>query len=170
MNAAPMSAVDSAIANFEAVAQQTSTIRWEQIQEVRTLWNTLKNVGDNAPRMIEVKMTMMNTLNSLLKDQEGAALQNVKIQLSKKDAENNGVMAAQIVELIKQVQVLTPSAGHNSLGVPNADEANAKLNERFAEGGLDISEDELQECAGHPKNELDLESIKKDKASDEDEA
>jgi len=168
MDTASMSSVDNAMAMFEQTAEQTRAIRWQSIEDVRSLWNTLKTVGNDAPRMIEVKCTLMNTLNGLLKDQESVAMQNVKLQLGRTDAQNNGAMAAQITELLRQVSVISPTPGHNSLSMPDQSEIHNKLNERFVEGNLDISEDELKECSGHPKAEIDLNDIGGDTKSDDD--
>lgn len=168
--------IDVAFRAFEETANSVGTIRKEIIESLRANVNEMKVTSNDPARLIEVKMTMTNTLAGLLKDQMNDAKTRVDLSLKRQDSDHNGAVGKQVIALLHSIQVEDGKKGNGSVTPPNFDEAAQQLEVKFNEcnidldGKLAISEKELEPCTGLPGGEPgNLDIPAPDKAEEEDE-
>ena len=144
-----MSPIDQAFHNFEEAIQGTRSIRQGLIHDLKNKINIVEMDPDNeSPRTIEVKVQLINTLAGLLKDEESVMERNVKLNLSRKESEDNTQVAAPIGALLKAINL---NGNNGGSGEPaNMSAAGAGVEEAFQKSGQEITEGELQECQGGP--------------------
>ena len=101
-----MSPIDQAFHNFEEAIQGTRSIRQGLIHDLKNKINIVEMDPNNeSPRTIEVKVQLINTVAGLLKDEESVMERNVKLNLSRKESEDNTQVAASIGALLKAINL-----------------------------------------------------------------
>lgn len=169
---APVTPIDQAMAELDSIWAESREIRREQIKNLREVCNNpeMKISPYDKAMMIQSKLAIINTIDSLLKSDENNSLQKAKMYLARKDSETNGQVGSTIIELLKMVRV---NEKNNNIGGASVDstavtdELTAKVKE-LAEKGTDedrqavtISDGELQACDGGPSTEGTAESAAK---------
>ena len=157
----PKSALDQAFDKFQEDTEDCRFIRKEMIEQLRRdLPKAQVTDGDKA-MMIQAKMSIVTTLNGLLKDVESAAAGRVKLRLSISEQESAGQYSKSIVNLLKMISVKdTPTAG----GAPQKDDVDIQneLTKRGEDLKIEISEGELEACKGGAPSSGSVEDTKKD--------
>ncbi len=144
-----LSPIDTAFQDFATAIQGTRNIRQGLIHDLKNKINIVTMDPDNeSPRTIEVKVQLINTLAGLLKDEESVMERNVKLNLSRKESEDNAAVAASVGALLKAINLNGNNAGVGD--TVNKSSATEELNKRASTEGIEISEGELLECVGGP--------------------
>jgi len=143
-NEKPKSAIDQAFDKFKEETDGCRFIRQEMIEQLRKdLPKAQLGDGDKA-MMIQAKMSVVTTLNGLLKDVESAAMNRVKLRLSINEQENAGQYAKSIVQLLKMIRAdETPKGSGDNR---NESDIMDDLNKRAVTEKITISEGELKPC------------------------
>lgn len=145
-------ALEQALHEFEMVAKQNGLIRDEVISMLREQIGTMQlNAKTDEPRRIETKLAVINTLSTLLKDQESACMTNAKLKLNQTEQDNIGNMGSVITDLLKQVRFSDGSGAIPKFSECDVATIDDNIGKRFLEGGGDIQAGELEPCSGHPK-------------------
>lgn len=153
------SPIDAAFHEFTESIKGTRGIRQKLITDLSNKIDIVKMDPTNEqPRTIEVKVQLINTLASLLKDEESIMERNVKLNLSRKESEDNSHVSASIGALLKAINL----NGNNTTGTVVVDKqaATEALNARGSEHGVIISDGELIECSGGPTTSAPVDTKK----------
>ena len=137
----PMNPEDEFII-LKQVTDDTSKIRTELIEQ---LHNDVKDMSvkptEDSPRTSEIKISMIDTLDKLLKSHETSTSNRIKLVLQKENNDNDEKSQSNIAELLKNIS-------HDFIQNPRIDlppEVEDKLNQRFTDDKLNINEDEMSE-------------------------
>jgi len=143
----PKSALDQAFDKFQEDTEDCRFIRKEMIEQLRKdLPKAQVCEGDKA-MMIQAKMSIVTTLNGLLKDVESAAAGKVKLRLSISEQESAGQYSKSIVNLLKMISVADAPKADGSTVVDDS-QIQGDLEKRAAEEKIEITEGEISECSG----------------------
>ena len=96
---APMTPIDQAMAELDSIWAESREIRREQIKNLREVCNNpeMKISPYDKAMMIQSKLAIINTIDSLLKSDENNSLQKAKMYLARKDSETNGQVGSTII-------------------------------------------------------------------------
>lgn len=142
----PKSALDQAFDKFQKDTESVSFIRKEMIDQLRKDLPKAQLVEGDKAMMIQAKMSVMTTLNGLLKDVESASINRVKLRLSINEQESAGQAAKSIVQLLKLIRADDRPEGG---GDTRSDgDIQSELDNRAAKENITISEGELKPCDG----------------------
>ena len=142
----PKSALDRAFDKFQEETEGVSFIRKEMIDQLRKDLPKAQLVEGDKAMMIQAKMSVMTTLNGLLKDVESASINRVKLRLSINEQESAGQAAKSIVQLLKLIRADDRPEGS---GDTRSDaDIQSELDSRAAKEKITISEGELKPCDG----------------------
>lgn len=150
MSSVTLSPIDQAFKDFESAIAGTRSIRQGLIHDLKNKINIVEMDPNNeSPRTIEVKVQLISTLAGLLKDEESVMERNVKLNLSRKESEDNGQVAASIGALLKAINLNGNNGGSGESKV-NASVSMDEVEARAKDAGIEITEGELIECTGGP--------------------
>lgn len=150
MSSVTLSPIDQAFKDFESAIAGTRSIRQGLIHDLKNKINIVEMDPNNeSPRTIEVKVQLISTLAGLLKDEESVMERNVKLNLSRKESEDNGQVAASIGALLKAIN-LNGNNGSASGAAVNSAASMDEVEARAKDAGMEITEGELIECSGGP--------------------
>lgn len=142
----PKSALDQAFDKFKEETENVSFIRKEMIEQLRKDLPKAQLVDGDKAMMIQAKMSVMSTLNGLLKDVESASMNRVKLRLSINEQESAGQAAKSIVQLLKLIRADDRPEGE---GDTRSDrDIQSELDSRAVKEKIIISEGELKPCEG----------------------
>ncbi len=128
--------LEEALTKYDTIAEQRQVIVNKLTQYIDDL--TSFDKFDKAST-IEAKVSMLNTLNSLLKDIEDAPSKKLKLALAKQNTDTESQQVTNIKELLKQVAL--PAIPNN---IANPD---AELDRLETTNAFNISEGELVEIS-----------------------
>jgi cell division protein ZapA (FtsZ GTPase activity inhibitor) len=135
-------ALDVALDHLQSKFQTTDDIRQILINKLTSTVNQMFiDPNNDAPRMQEVKLATIKTLDDLLKSVESSAVTNAKVQMQKRSDENSDAASKMVIEMLKNINV---SIGHNTgTGVELPTNMSAAIKNACEQTKHPISEDEL---------------------------
>ena len=146
MEKTPPMTTEDEFSVLKQVTDNTSKIRTTLIEK---LYKDVKGLqlkpDDDSPRTSEIKISMVDTLDKLLKSHETSTSNRIKLVLQKENNDTSEKAQDNIAELLKNIShdfIKNPHIGIES----NADE---KINKKFIDGNLEINDDELSEVESH---------------------
>lgn len=142
----PKSALDQAFDKFKEETEGVSFIRKEMIEQLRKDLPKAQLVEGDKAMMIQAKMSVVTTLNGLLKDVESASINRVKLRLSINEQESAGQAAKSIVQLLKLIRADDRPEGSGD--TRSDSDIQSELDNRAAKEKITISEGELKPCDG----------------------
>lgn len=147
--------LDLAFEEFEHEAGENKTIRKEMIKALQKVVANpeMEITPYDKSMLIQSKLMIFKTLDDLLKSNEDVTMKRVKMKLTRKNDETNGVIGESIVNLLKNIRV-TADADGNTIMDPTKtmDDLNKRVKEMTDTGSnkikqqLAISEGELEVC------------------------
>lgn len=171
-------AMDQAFEEFEKECAGNREMRRAMIQKLHDVAMKMEIHPEFEKAMtLQAKLMIPKTIDDLLKSDENASLQKLKLKLARKDAETNGAVGTAVVELLKMVHVNEHQQGAvaakpDSQQITDTIEAKCKVlseGDEKAKKALAISEGELTKCEGGPTSDAGAEKAAA-VAIDEDEA
>ena len=167
MDNQPKNEVDLAFEELEKTFGSTKTVRREMIDMLRK--QIIKcEIGEfDKALMISAKMSVIKTLDDLLKSDDDAAYKKLKVQLARKDSETNGVVGAAVVNILRNIKAMGEANGEHKV---DPDEAMSEL-KKMQEGNeeLTVTSGELEECGSTPTNDGIPQPTKKKEKDEDDE-
>ena len=145
----PKSELEKAIDIFESETSECTIIRKELIDQLRQDCKKMRVSEFDKSTMVMAKMSMVTTLNGMLKDVEDSAMKRVKFRMTQQEQETNGQYSQAIVQLLKMVRADGRDAVQNAPAQSEAD-IQAELAKRGEELGVEITKGELESCEGLP--------------------
>lgn len=146
--------IDAAFEQFASECSGVKIIRQEMIEKLRKQIAVINvDTEKDQARTLEVKLQVFNTLDGLLKSVEASSERNVKLNMARKDAENNEQVAASITELIKSIHNVGCSTSSNDSNI-NREQVTNAIADKADKLGITISEGELTECGSKPSGDL----------------
>ena len=140
-------------AAFEEVAEtfgSARTVRREMIEMLRKqIVKCEINEYDKA-LMISAKMSVIKTLDDLLKSDQDVSVKKLKMQLARKDSETNGAVGATIVNLIKSIRATGEMFPEDQGEVDRAAALKDLKDKQDENPNLKISDGELEACGSMP--------------------
>lgn len=113
-------ALDVALEQLQDKFKSTEDIRQLLINKLTSTVNQMSiDPNNDAPRMQEVKLATIKTLDDLLKSVESSAVTNAKVQMQKRSDENSDANSKLVIEMLRNIDV---SLGHNTgsgVAIPN---------------------------------------------------
>lgn len=106
---------------------------------------------NDAPRMIETKLQILNTFDGLLKSAESSAVTAAKTQMQRKNDESSEMSKQMVIEMLKNINVSLQTKGGSGVVVPTAnvaaaiDKACAETQHPIDDGELSVPEVPLKE-------------------------
>lgn len=136
--------LDIAFEDLKSRVDITSVVRQKMIDKLTSSINELKlDVNEDPARLLEVKMTIFNTLDGLLKSQVDNSNTYVKAILSRKDSDTTANFQAQVAEVLRQVDMMTVPR-NSAITAEERKAAEEAMEKAFADSGLAITEEELK--------------------------
>ena len=148
----PKSALEQAIDTFEKETSECTVIRKEMIASLREDCKKMRVSEYDKAMMVTAKMSMVTTLNGMLKDVEDSAIKRVKFRMTQNEQENSGQYAQQIVQLLKMVRCDGKDAIQNA-PVQNEADVQAEIAKRGEELKIELLPGETENCEGLPGKE-----------------
>ena len=134
--------IDKNFEDLQRVTDKTSAIRVSLIDKI---YGDVKKLqlkpDDDSPRTSEIKISMVDTLDKLLKSHETSTTNRIKLILQKENNKNSENAQSNIAELLKNIS-------HDFIKNPHIDldnNADEKINDLFKQSGLEINDDEMSE-------------------------
>lgn len=143
----PKSMLDKAFEQFEIDTADCKVIRKEMIEQLRKDLPLARVTQGDKGMLIQAKMSMITTLNGMLKDVEDASLKKVKLQLSRTEQENNGQYSQAIVSLLKAIRADGQEARSEENRQDPA-EVDAQLQAQAEKQGITLTDGETSACEG----------------------
>lgn len=164
--------LDQAFNEIEEVFGQNRTIRREMIESLRKQASKMEISEYDKPMMVQAKLMIVKTLDDILKSDEDVSLKKIKMKMSRKDSETNGMVGASIVELLKSIRGNKDAlkGGGTSEGV-NHDEALSQLKELQQNNKkLEVLDGEIEACGSTPTTDGETPvAVKKDTKEEDEE-
>jgi hypothetical protein len=164
--------LDQAFNEIEEVFGQNRTIRREMIESLRKQASKMEISEYDKPMMVQAKLMIVKTLDDILKSDEDVSLKKIKMKMSRKDSETNGMVGASIVELLKSIRGNKDAlkGGGTSEGVDH-DEALYQLKELQQNNKkLEVLDGEIEACGSTPTTDGETPvAVKKDTKEEDDE-
>ena len=99
-------ALDVALEQLQNKFHSTDNIRQILIDKLTSTVNQMSiDPNNDAPRMQEVKLATIKTLDELLKSAESSAVTNAKVQMQKRSDENSEASSKLVIEMLKNINV-----------------------------------------------------------------
>lgn len=145
-------ALDVALEQLQDKFHSTDDIRQILINKLTSTVNQMSiDPNNDAPRMQEVKLATIKTLDDLLKSAESSAVTNAKVQMQKRSDENSDATSKLVIEMLRNIDI---SLGHNTgngVSIPsNMSDAIKKACEQTKHP---INDDELTETEANLNEE-----------------
>lgn len=147
--------LDLAFEEFESEVGGNKVIRREMIESLRkALANPemAPNPFDKA-MALQAKMSVYKTLDDLIKSDEDITIKKIKMKLSRKNDETNGMVGATIIQLLKNIRVDGDASGNQQVDPNQAMDDIKKRTEEIAKSGdskaaaaVKVSDGELEAC------------------------
>ena len=96
--------IDAAFEEVNETFGSARTVRREMIEMLRKQITKCQITEFDKALMITAKMSVIKTLDDLLKSDSEISVKRLKMQLARKDSETNGAVGATIVNLIKSIR------------------------------------------------------------------
>lgn len=141
----PKSALDRAFETFDKEIADCKVIRKELIDQLRQDAKKMRVSEFDKAMMITAKMSIVTTLNGMLKDVEDSSMKSVKLQLSRTEQENNGQYSQAIVQLLKMVRADRSDSDGESAPVQKEADVQKSLEARGKELGITVTKEELED-------------------------
>ena len=136
--------LDIAFEDLKSRVDITSVVRQKMIDKLTSSINELKlDINEDPARLLEVKMTIFNTLDGLLKSQVDNSNTYVKAILSRKDSDTAANFQAQVAEVLRQVDMMTIPR-KSAITAEESKDVEEAMEKAFADSGLAITEEELK--------------------------
>ena len=148
----PQSELEKAIDIFEQETSECTLIRKEMIDTLRQDCKKMRVSEYDKSTMVMAKMSMVTTLNGMLKDVEDSAMKRVKFRMTQQEQEANGQYSQAIVQLLKMVRADGKDAIQNAPAQTEQDIQKA-LDQKAEELKIEITKGELETCEGLPGGE-----------------
>ncbi len=139
----PLNRIDNSFQALDQTITKTSEIREVLIKKLFDAAVEYKfEIKTTSPEERESFMSVVNSLDGLLKGKERVALDNVKISLLKRSETDNHSTAEAVTKLL---HMINPALAIKSINDIDKNEIATRLEETFITSGATISEDE-KEC------------------------
>jgi len=148
----PKSELEKAIDIFEQETSECTLIRKELIDQLRQDCKKMRVSEFDKAMMVTAKMSMVTTLNGMLKDVEDSAMKRVKFRMTQQEQETNGQYSQAIVQLLKMVRADGRDAIQNAPAQTEQD-IQKELDKKAEELNIEITKGELETCEGLPGGE-----------------
>ena len=168
--------LDQAFQELEADFGYAKEVRRELIDNLRVQAAKIKISEYDKPMMITAKMTVVKTLDDMLKSDSSLTLDKLKMKLARKDSETNGAIGATIAAMLKSMRINEDVGGGSTPKDPTegAMDAITERAEQISKEGdaktkkaLIITDGETTECNGLPSSEVPVTKLKPLKEDDE---
>ena len=171
------SELDAAFKELEEDFGYAKEARREVIKNLRVEAAKIKFSEFDKATVTMAKVSILKTLDDILKSDSDLTLQKLKMKLARKDSETNGLVGQTIAAMLKNMRV------NDGLGQDPSKDPTEGAMEELAERAkalettgdektkkaLAISDGETQECGGLPTTSAPVANLKPLKTDDEDE-
>ena len=163
----PKSQLDLALETFESEVSECKAIRKELVHQLREDAKQMRISPNDKAMMVQSKLAIVNTLGSMLKDIEDASLKALKMRMARKEQENNGEYSKAIVEMLKMIRADGKDTNNADKPMQSEEDIQKAIESRGKELKIEITQGEIEECAGTPGAVPTPEEKKDDSPSEE---
>lgn len=137
--------IDDAFSNLDTTLSKHSGLRDKILLKLMEAAENVDLSQINSLRASdrESLMGVFTTVDSVMKSQEAAQVNQVRLLISRKTEETNANHADAVLELLKRVDPSAVVAGSLAGGSPS-EEVDTAIDSVYADGDDDISEEELE--------------------------
>lgn len=162
--------IDAAFEEVNETFGSARTVRREMIEMLRKQITKCQITEFDKALMITAKMSVIKTLDDLLKSDSEVSVKKLKMQLARKDSETNGAVGATIVNLIKSIRATGEMFPEDQGEVDRAAALKDLKDKQDENPNLKISDGELEACGSMPTTDgEEPPTLPEKKEEDEDE-
>lgn len=162
--------IDAAFEEVNETFGSARTVRREMIEMLRKQITKCQITEFDKALMITAKMSVIKTLDDLLKSDSEISVKRLKMQLARKDSETNGAVGATIVNLIKSIRATGEMFPEDQGEVDRAAALKDLKDKQDENPNLKISDGELEACGSMPTTDgEEPPTLPEKKEEDEDE-
>lgn len=164
--------IDTAFEELNETFGNAKTVRKEMIDMLRKQIVKCEISEYDKALMITAKMSVIKTLDDLIKSDSEVSVKRLKMQLARKDSETNGAVGATIVNLIKSIRATGEMFPEEDGEVDRSAALKELKDKQETNPDLTVTEGELEACGSMPTTDGELpepSSEKKEEDDDEDE-
>lgn len=162
--------IDAAFEEVNETFGSARTVRREMIEMLRKQITKCQITEFDKALMITAKMSVIKTLDDLLKSDSEISVKKLKMQLARKDSETNGAVGATIVNLIKSIRATGEMFPEDQGEVDRAAALKDLKDKQDENPNLKISDGELEACGSMPTTDgEEPPTLPEKKEEDEDE-
>lgn len=162
--------IDAAFEEVNETFGSARTVRREMIEMLRKQITKCQITEFDKALMITAKMSVIKTLDDLLKSDSEISVKKLKMQLARKDSETNGAVGATIVNLIKSIRATGEMFPEDQGEVDRAAALKDLKDKQDENPNLKISDGELEACGSMPTTDSEEHlPLPEKKEEDEDE-
>ena len=147
-----LNALDKALNNLQSTFDKIQGDRSSIINKLKTVVDNIAlNPNEDSPRMTEVKLATIKTLDDMLRSAESSATTMAKTQLQKKNDESSEATKKMVVEMLKNINLTVGSNNNTGVKLPSISmesvvkTACEKTNHPISEDELSLPEVPLKE-------------------------
>lgn len=145
----PKSVLEQALDTFEREVAGCDAIRKDMIQQLHADCKKMRVSEYDKAMMVTAKMSMVTTLNGMLKDVEDSAMKRVKLRMTQQEQESGGQYAQAVIALLKAVRADGKDGVQDAPRQSEA-EVQSALDKRQEELGIKLLAGETEKCVGIP--------------------
>ena len=162
--------IDAAFEEVNETFGSARTVRREMIEMLRKQITKCQITEFDKALMITAKMSVIKTLDDLLKSDSEISVKKLKMHLARKDSETNGAVGATIVNLIKSIRATGEMFPEDHGEVDRAAALKDLKDKQDENPNLKISDGELEACGSMPTTDgEEPPTLPEKKEEDEDE-
>ena len=150
--------VDKAFKELDNTVNETSSRRTRLIALMEATLDKLNlDPNTDSPRMTEVKLATLKTLDDLYKGQENVSMAKVKLALSRIDTQTNANVGQMALEVIKQIEMCDCNKFANTNHSSGVDD-DKMLDAVAKDAGIEIDENETSVVVEQAKPRIEINS------------
>lgn len=162
-------AIDAAFDEFEQVCADNRVVRKQMIEMLQKQISKCEISEYDKALVITAKMSVIKTLDDLLKSDSEMSVRRLKLQLSKKDSETNGMVGQTIVSLLKSIRATGDQPDGSKTQVDHGEVMAELLEKQKDNKDLSVSAGELEQCGDAPTTDGSEPPRKEEKKEDDEE-
>ena len=162
--------LDAAFKELEETCGSNRTIRREMIEQLRAQIPKVVQISEyDKALMITAKMSVIKTLDDLLKSDEDVSVRNLKLKLARKDSETNGMIGETVTRLLRSIRPDGKMLNEPGQDINRGAVMDELKNMQENNPELAVSKEETEECGASPSVDSDepIAPLKEEKDEEE---
>lgn len=160
---------DKTFDELNKVCEENRIVRKQMISLLSQQISKCEISSYDKPLMITAKMSVLKTLDDLLKSDEDVSVRNLKLKLARKDSETNGMIGETVTRLLKSIRPDGKLLNEPGQDINRGAVMDELKNMQENNPELAVSKAETEECGASPSvdNDEPIAPLKDEKDEEE---